>query len=301
MNTIFSKFSLLLLVIFAGNTFSAMSVAGEKVNKTLLVDATGSVFVEIPRGFVKIQGWQKDQVLIQGELDDSIDKLIFKTKENKTLIKLDTQGQEHWGDASVLNIFMPQQSQLRFKGIDTSFSITQLKNNIEGKSINGDLVVNNAHGKILLSAVSGDVAIIDSSGLIKVKSVSGALDYSGEFEQAYLKSMSGDITADISGTNQLTIKNISGDTLINGQVKKQGQLNLTSVSGNIVYQVTGDLNAECELVSQFGGEIKNQLTDDLPSEGNLNKKALSFVSGDGSAKLTMNTITGSVSIVKTKD
>jgi len=286
------------MFIFTGSVLSGVCLAGEKVNQSLLVDGIGKVFVEIPRGFVKIQGWNKPEIMLQGQLDDTISELIFTNEKGKTLIKLDTKGQEHWGDASKLNIYMPQQSLLRFKGIDTSFSITELKNHIEGKSISGDLTVIKSHGKIQLSVVSGDVKLLESSGLIKIKSVSGMIDYSGSFEQAFLKSMSGDISADISHTDKLTIKNISGDTQINGQVKNQAQLKLSSVSGNILYQVTDALNAECKVVSQFGGEITNQLTDDVPIEGNLHKKTLSFISGDGSGKLSMNTVSGSVSIKK---
>ncbi len=277
-------------------TFSSMCLAGENVNLSLPVDTTGIVFVEIPRGIVSIQGWDKQEVMVQGELDDTIEKLIFNTKKAKTLIKIDTKGQRHWGDASVLKIFMPQQSKLLFKGIDTSFSITKLNNHIEGKSINGDLVVKKSNGKIKLSVVSGNAKVVDSSGYTKIQSVSGMVEFAGDFEQAFLKSMSGDITADISGTNKLTIKNISGDTQISGQVKKQAQLKLTSVSGDILYKVTGGLNAKCEVVSQFGGDINNQLTADLPIDGNLHKKTLSFISGDGSGKLYMNTVTGSVTI-----
>jgi len=273
-----------------------MCLAGENVNLSLPVDTTGIVFVEIPRGIVSIQGWDKQEVMVQGELDDTIEKLIFNTKKAKTLIKIDTKGQRHWGDASVLKIFMPQQSKLLFKGIDTSFSITKLNNHIEGKSINGDLVVKKSNGKIKLSVVSGNAKVVDSSGYTKIQSVSGMVEFAGDFEQAFLKSMSGDITADISGTNKLTIKNISGDTQISGQVKKQAQLKLTSVSGDILYKVTGGLNAKCEVVSQFGGDINNQLTADLPIDGNLHKKTLSFISGDGSGKLYMNTVTGSVTI-----
>jgi len=298
LNTNFSKFSLILILLYVGNTLSGICLAGEKVNQSILVDTSGIVFVEIPRGLVRVQGWNKPEVMVQGELDDTINKLIFKTKKDKTLIKLETQGLKHWGDASVLKIFMPQHTQLFFKGIDTSFTITKLNNHIEGKTINGDLMVKESNGKIKLSIVSGDVKVADSSGLAKIESVSGMVDFSGDFEQVFIKSMSGDITTDISGTNILTIKNISGDTKISGQVKSQAKLKLSSVSGDILYKVTDDLNAECEVVSQFGGEINNQLTDDLPVDGNLHKKTLSFISGDGSGKLNMNTVTGSVFIEK---
>jgi len=293
LNTIFSKFSFILII-----TFSNACLAGEKISQSLAVDSSGTVFIEIPRGLVKVQGWNKKEVMIQGELDDTINSLIFKTKKNKTLIKVDTQGQRHWGDASLLKVFIPQQSKLHFKGIDTSFSISKIDNYIEGKSISGNLMVKKSSGKIKLSVVSGDVKLIESSGIIKVESVSGMVYFSGDFEQAFLKSMSGDISADISGTNELTIKNISGDTYIHGQVKNQAQLKLSSVNGDILYKVSDDLNAECEVISQFGGEINNQLTADLPIGKHSHKQTLSFISGDGSGKLMMKTITGSVTIEK---
>lgn len=293
MNTLFTRFSFILTM-----TFSGVCLSGEQINQSLSVDSKGIVFVDIPRGVVSVEGWDKPQVMVQGELDDTIKQLIFQTKQGKTLIKVDTQGKQHWGDVSSLKVFMPQKSQLRFKGVDTSFTITKLNNHIEGKSISGNLVVANSSGKIKLSVVSGDINVFESSGLAKVESVSGTVNFSGGFEQAFLKSMSGDITADISGINKLMLKNVSGNTQISGQVKDQAQLKFTSVNGDINYRSTSVLNAECDLMSQFGGEIDNQFTDDLPIESSLHKKTLNFVSGDGSGKLIMNTVTGSITIKK---
>jgi hypothetical protein len=291
LNKIISKFSLFLIITFAGTC-----MAGEKINQSLSVNATGKVFVEIPRGLVNIQGWDKQEIMVQGELEDTARSLIFKTKKDKTLIKIHNKGHQSWGDSSVINIFMPHQLQLHFKGIDTSFTIIKLNNHTEGKSINGDLMVSQSHGKIKLYVVSGNIKVADSSGLIRIESVNGEVDFSGDFEEAYLKSMAGDINANISGIDKLTIKNISGDTQISGQVKKEAEVKLTSVSGDIIYMASNGLNAECEMVSQFGGEITNMLTDDLPVDGNLHKKTLSFISGDGSGTLSMNTVTGSVTI-----
>jgi hypothetical protein len=296
LNKILSKFSLILIITFTNNC-----LAGEIISQSLSVNVDGKVFVEIPRGLVYIQGWDKQEIMVQGELEDTARSLTFKTRKDKTLIKIHTGRQQSWGDASVLKIFIPQQTSLHFKGIDTSFVITKLNKHIEGKSINGDLKVSQSHGKIKLSVVSGNINMDDSSGLIKIESVTGDVDFTGDSDEAYLKTMSGDITADISGSNKLIIKNISGDTIISGQVKKDAELKLTSVSGEIVYMATSKLNAECEMVSQFGGEITNLLTDDLPVDGSLHKKTLNFISGDGSGRLSMNTVTGSVTIYNSDD
>lgn len=282
-------------------TSSTVCFAQEKINQTLLTSTTGTIFVDIPRGDIQIEGWDESKVVVKGELDDSTSKLIFKTKGENTLIKADLEGKGYRGDASQLTIVVPKQSKLRFKGIDTSFDISKLNNDIEGKTISGNLILRNIKGQLKVSVVSGNIKVADSSGVAKVKSVSGNLSFTGEFEEALLKSMSGNIHADISGTQKLAIKNVSGDTNVSGHVKNLAQISLSSVNGDIYYQAKGELNAQCQLVSQFGGEIDNQLTKKSAVETSLHKKTLSFISGDGSGTLILNTVTGSITIKKSKD
>ena len=97
---------------------------------------------------------------------------------------------------------------------------------------------------------------------------------------------------------RLMIENVSGDTLINGQLLDRAQVELTSVSGDIHYTGAGELNANCNIASQFGGKIINFLTEDRAWSERMNERKLSFVSGDGSGKLVMNTVSGSVTLDK---
>ncbi len=278
-----------------------IGLTGEMVNQSLAVEKNGLIYIDIPRGHIKVVGWDKAEVMVQGELDDTSKQLTFTNQQEKTLIKLNTEEKKYWGDASELTIFMPKTSLLRFKGIDTGFDVSKLISDIEGKTISGDLTVSKSTGKITLSVVSGDVKILQSSGLAKIQSVSGMVDFSGDFEQVFIKSMSGDVKADISGAEKLALKSVSGDLKVTGLVKSNAQIKLTTVNGDISYRVDNGLDAKCELISQFGGDIDNQLTDDLPTEASLHKKTLSFVSGQGLGTITMNTVTGSITIKKMED
>lgn len=278
-------------IIFSGST-----LAGEKIDRSLDVSKSGVVLINVTRGFVKINGWDKPKVQLQGELDDSIDKLIFKNNQNKTLVKIVTKDQNHWGDGSALQLFMPYESKLRFKGVDTIYSIKGLKNGLEGRTISGDLILEDISDLIELSTVSGDIKVIESSGRLKLESVNGSIDYSGEFIEANIQSMSGDVNANIAHTDKLLIKNISGETRIVGNVKNHAKVELNSVSGDISYQPPEELDAKCEIVSQFGGEISNSFTDDRPTKSILQKNNLRFVSGEGSGQLIIHTLSGKVTI-----
>jgi DUF4097 and DUF4098 domain-containing protein YvlB len=149
--------------------------------------------------------------------------------------------------------------------------------------------------------MSGSVKVLESTGHARVEVVNGSIDFSGIFSDAFLESMSGRIVADVESIDKLTIKNMSGDTTIRGEIKDDARIHLKSVSGDISYQDVGELNAECKIASQFGGKIMNMLTKDLPEVSRLNQSNLSFVSGEGSGKLMINTVTGSVSIEDLED
>jgi len=286
----------LIAVLCTSAVFTNLALAGEKIVQTLVVPPQGKLFVDITRGFVKIQGWDKNEISIQGELDDSVKKLIFKNKGIKSLIKAVSKGEEHWGDSSVLKIFMPHQTKLYFKGVDTTFALSKLHSGIDGRTMKGDLVVEKSNSNIMLSSVSGSIYLVDSTGTANIETVNGAIDVDGQYEKIELESMSGDISARIANIDLLKLKNISGNTHIEGDVKADAFIKIESVSGDILYQASKELNAECEFASQFGGEITNELTADVAQQSAFKGQMLHFVSGDGSGKLIMKSITGTITL-----
>lgn len=277
---------------------TGLANAGEKVKHSLKVPMSGSVFIKSTRGLIQIEGWDKPEIQLSGELDDSAEKLIFKVKGHKTLIKVKMNGKSHWGDGTNLKIFMPRSHELYFKGIDTTFHINNISADVEGKTFTGDVQLTNIHSEIEVSTVSGAIKLEKSSGEAQIESVSGDINFSGVFEDTYIKSMAGTIDVTVDNIENLLIKNISGDTLVKGKLSADAEVELSSVSGDIHYKTTDELNAQCEISSYFGGDIMNMLTDDVAEEKMHTKKNLSFVSGDGSANITMKTVTGSVYIEK---
>lgn len=272
--------------------------AGEKVDRAIDVSTSGSLYIDNTRGRLKVVGWDKPQILLQGELDDSARKLIFKRKGKKAYIKVMMKGMSHRGHGSDLKIFVPRDTALRFKGVDTAYFVSNMNAKIEGQTINGDLDVTNVHAKIKISSVSGKVKISESSGMARIESVSGKVSFSGNFKDARIKSMTGNIMANIDKIDRLRIENVSGDTAVSGYLRSKAKVELSSVSGDIHYKSVGEFNANCKIASQFGGKITNELTDDEAWGELLEQKKLSFVSGDGSGKLVMNTVSGTVTLDK---
>jgi len=275
--------------------------AGEQIERTIKVPSTGHLFIDIDRGSVEVQGWDKTEILMTGELDSDSQTLLFKNKGEKTLIKIkinDTsyRGNAHSSDGNQLKVFVPQNIQVHFKGLDTDFNIAGIEAGVEGKTINGELVIKNVHISIKVSSISGDIKVTESYGIAYVESIQGDASIIGKFEDVTLRSVTGDIWADITEIDNLSSNNVAGDTKLVGNLKKDAQVKMTSVKGDLHYEASGILNAECDIASQFGGEIVNNLTNDLPNTSHMQQQQLHFVSGDGSGTLVMKTINGKAMI-----
>jgi len=284
--------------IFLAVIFSVNSFAGDKIAQSLVVEPDGKLFVDITRGLVKIKGWDKNEISIQGELDDSVKELIFKNKKHKTLIKAVSKGEEHWGDSSILKIYMPHQTRLYFKGVDATYMISLLEAGVDGKTMTGDLVANNLADNVSLSTMSGQIKLMNSTGKANLETVAGDIILEGSYDKAKIRSMSGDLTLNIADIDEVKAKTISGDLMARGDVKNEAEISLESVNGSIVYYASDKLNAECSLSSKFGGEIFNAFSKDQVKNSYMNQKSLNFVSGDGSGSLSMHTISGDITIEK---
>lgn len=287
-----------LLVLFTLSLSAVKVCAGDKVDKIIDASSVKAVFVENVRGRFEIIGWDKPQIHLQGELDDSAERLVLKAKGEKAMVKVVMNGLFHRGHGSDLKLFLPQQTKLRFKGVDTDYQISNFNSKVEGKTIKGDLIIDKIQGKLVMSSVSGKIKIKNSSGVAIIESVSGKVGLSGQFQQVAIKSMSGSVMANIEDTDKLKVKNVSGDTFITGQLRDNADIQLQSVTGNIKYTSSEGFNGKCEVASQFGGNINNELTTDQPWKEKMQQKKLKFVSGDGSGKLVMNTISGNVTLDK---
>jgi hypothetical protein len=275
--------------------------AGEKFVKSIQIPANGHLFINNANGDVDVTGWDKNSIMVRGELAHIGQELILKNKGEKTFIKLDIGKELRLGNSysmggSDLHIFIPKNLELHFKGIDTNFTIEGLSAKITGNTITGQLLIKNVSSNINVSSISGDISVTDSSGSVRVESMRGDVNVIGIYEDVHIQSVAGDIRADISNIKKLRTNNVAGDTIVEGHLINGASIELTSVNGDIDYEAAGVLNAKCEVSSQFGGEINNNLTDDLPNNSQIQAQQLSFVSGDGSGSVVINTIVGTINI-----
>ena len=274
---------------------SGLASAGDKVNETIKASADGVVEIHNIRGDIKIIGWDKNEVKLTGELDDLTKELVFKSQGNVILINVIMPRRNiNKGDGSDLTIYVPKTNRVDVNVVSTDLMIDNIQGGIDARTVSGEAVISNVQKKLHMETVSGDISVNKSSGKMKLNSVSG--DIIGDFDSNDVRaeSVSGDVNLTLSNFDNLNAGSVSGEIKVSGQLNDSGSLRLSTVNGDISLSFKDAVNARAKINAGPGGDISNKMSSDEVKDIFPNQQKLNMTLGNGSGKVKIGTINGSI-------
>jgi len=151
---------------------------------------------------------------------------------------------------------------------------------VDLQSVNGAIDVTKASGRVKAEAVNGTVTVRDASGEIEASTVNGKLLITGgSFDRA-------------------TFETVAGGVRFEAGLSARATMSVESVSGTVDLLLPAGLAAEFS-VSTFSGDITNELGPAAEKSSRWTpEKELSFTTGSGGARVTVETLSGAVHIRK---
>lgn len=289
---------LVLLLVFA-----SITIAGEKINKSLDVSPDGEVEIHNNRGNIKITGWDKNQVVVKGELDDLTEKFIFSSEGNKTIIKVilpNRNVNRHSGEGSKLTIFVPENVFVQFGGVATYLDFSKINGGIEVNSVSGDVKIGDSKKRAYINSVSGKIDITGFSGNLKISTVSGDINATVSAKKIDINGVSSNISVKTDNIDIADISTVSGYTDLYGHLNENGDISLSNVSGDSYFYVTGELNARISLDTGPGGDVINKYSDDKVTSSFIGSEKLKFTAGNGEGLIRMSTVSGEIGLKRAK-
>ena len=193
---------------------------------------------------------------------------------------------------------------------------------IELHSVSGTLKVSNVQGAVRMETISGNVTSSMSPHVEVAKSVSGDVDLSGmsvdgdlsagsisghvrargvKARSLQLGTISGDLAVSDVVCERLDAKSVSGNLEISGALTKTGRYNLTSHSGTVRLNLSGNTGFELN-ASTFSGSVHTDVPLTMGGDSDRNRRrflgnqSMRGTYGDGSAVLTIRTFSGDIVI-----
>lgn len=303
---------------------SGVTIAGEKVDETLKVKGDISVEIEHINGNVNIEGWDRDEVKVVGELDDRAEEFIFEERNGRVIIEVKMpKYKKNWNSSKKgddLDIKVPLNSYVRYSGVNASVDILSLNKGLQANTVNGSVDARNIQGKIVLESVNGDIEALNLDGDLNLEtvngrirernstgselnlsSVNGDIESSSRIADITTETVNGSIELELDKVDKLEMSSVNGTIEVSMHLMDRGSVEGSTVSGEIEIQVQKDVSAKFDIQAHAGGKIVNRISNHKVEKAKYGpSRWLEFELNDGNGSVELSTVSGRIEIKATK-
>jgi hypothetical protein len=158
--------------------------------------------------------------------------------------------------------------------------------------VNATAVVAGMSAATSLKSVNGDMTLDGVTGPVDANTVSGNIEAQGLDGNMVFHSVSGDLTLADGRVGRLDVRTVSGRVTADIELAPASEARVGTLSGDVAIRLPAGTGAKAEFRSASG-----QLHSEFNGLGGTSK-TLSGTLGDGAGHLSVNTMSGSVTILQ---
>lgn len=257
----------------------------------------GAVHVENMSGSVKVTGWDRAEVQVKGALGDGAG-LEIGGSEKRTTIEVAAEHGNPMGIRSDLEVFVPAASAVSVEGFQATITVSGVTGSVKAETVNGTITHSGPSREVELQSVNGSVEVTKAAGRVRAEAVNGAVtvrDASGELEAG---TVNGKLHVAGGSFDRVSLESVAGAVRFEAGLSPKASLSVETVSAPVELLLPAAIAATFS-VTTFSGEITNELGPAAEKSSRWTpSKQLSFTTGGGGARVSVETLSGAVNIRK---
>ena len=159
--------------------FAAGVLSAETIKKTVPTSASPSFLLHNHTGRIEVQGWDQNQVDIQGESASDAMEVMIMESEQKVTVQVHPKRERFTPQEARLDFLVrvPRRATVRLDSERGQIVVSDLDGNVTVEGISTPVSLSAVNGHISVRTVDAPVEIKQSEGHIKVDSISGDLRF----------------------------------------------------------------------------------------------------------------------------
>jgi DUF4097 and DUF4098 domain-containing protein YvlB len=284
---------------------AVLSVAAQAADPALAAQADqrrpaapdGLVEVENPAGSVRVVGWGKAEVAVTGTLGRRA-SLNLTGDGRRTRVEVEVEGNPH-GTRSNIEVHVPAGSRVSVESFASSIVVSEVTGPVTAETVNGSVSVAGSVKEVNAESVNGAVEVSGSPTRVHVGTVNGALTVRGARGELEANTVNGEVRVVGGGPfERAHLQSVSGAIYFEGALAPHADLQAQTVSGAVELLLPASVAADFT-INTFSGNIDSDFGAALYRTGrHPPEKELTFSTGGGGAKVSIETLSGSVMLRK---
>jgi DUF4097 and DUF4098 domain-containing protein YvlB len=285
------------LTLVAALAVPAALAAQTTVDQKRPAAADGTVTIENSAGSTKVTGWERAEVQVKGSVCQECE-LALTGSERRIHVEIESRHVNPMAGRSDIEVMVPASSSVSIEGFSATIVVAGVTGSVKAETVNGSITHSGGSKEVRLQSVNGAVDCVKAAGRLHVEAVNGAVtvrDASGELEAS---TVNGKLTVSGGTFDRVGLETVSGGVRFDGAVAAKATLRVESVSGPVDLYFPAGFGADFSVTS-FSGPIANELGPAATKSNEfMPQKELTFTSGQGGAHVSVETLSGAVSIHK---
>jgi hypothetical protein len=267
-------------------------VQDAELDTTFAVNPNAVLALRNHAGEIIIRTWNRNELRISASYS-SEDRVKILQSENSVSVKSETR---HGHPEEVdYELTVPRTMAVDLWGFESDVNVDGAQNGVRVETMEGDIEITDCAGDITIRSVEGDISVTGSSGRLEANGTDGEVVVVGFEGEINVTSIDGDIRLEEVGSNAVEAKTVDGDVVYDGTIMDGGRYKLTTHDGDVFVSVPEGVNATVT-VATFDGEFEADFPIQLT--GAQGHRKLSFVLGDGSARLELHSFDGDIQLLR---
>jgi DUF4097 and DUF4098 domain-containing protein YvlB len=268
--------------------------AQTSVNEKRPAAADGVVGIDVLSGSVDVKGWANKELQVTGTVTPSDALKVSGDPRNLQVTLVPEQGKQA---SANLEIYVPAGCTVRIKGVKTNIRASGVTGTVEAESVEGDIVASDT-AAVELQTVTGKIDLRGSGRSGRVRAVNGSISVKSGAGEINASSVGGTIVVSGDKFSHVRLSTVNGQAEFEGKLGTAATLNAESVSGTIKITLTGSTGADIT-ANSMGGKIEYESPDVTVSRSSRGpRQALAFSTGGGGAKVSVQTMSGTIVLSK---
>ena len=266
------------------------------IDTSFAFDQRGTVNLSVGAGNIIVTAWSRDQIRIRASSESQ--NIRFDATNARVTLEL-TSAYRSRGDTR-FEVTVPAGARVIARARSGDIAVTGVKGDVEARTENGDISVDDAGQRLDLATLSGDVQARNVSGDVQIKTMNGDVrvsDLKGDFEA---ETVSGSVELRNADGRYVRFHTTSGDLTYDGSINPSGRYELVTHSGDVRLAIPASTGAQLSIAT-WSGAIESDFPITLkPGEhgiGSAQAKRFTFEIGNGAARITAESFSGDVTIM----
>jgi hypothetical protein len=273
----------------------AVAAGQTRIQQARPAPPDGVVQIENAAGSVRVIGWERAEVSVTGTLGAGAEGLSLRGDKRYTHVEVETDGNPH-GVHSDLEVRVPAGSDVTVESFGATIDVSGVQGQVGAETVNGEIRVGGAARSVRAESVNGSVTVSGATGHVQAESVNGGVTVRGGGGEIDASTVNGPLTVAGSAFTRAVLETVNGHLLFDGGLGAGASLDASTVSGEVELVLPAGTAADFSL-STFSGDIRNELGPPARASSRYTtEKDLTFSTGGGGANVTVETLSGSITL-----